>query len=124
MICPKCESEMEKIVFQTIEIDRCQNCKGIWFDSLEYQELKKIRDSEKLDNGSSVDGKKFNKIDRINCPKCRTLMIKMVDKDQPHISYESCSVCYGAFYDAGEFKESLNPSFFKKIKSLFFRGSQ
>ena len=122
MICPKCESEMEKIVFQTIEIDRCRNCKGIWFDSLEYEELKKIRASEQLDNGSPTDGKKFNKIDRINCPKCRTLMIKMVDKDQPHISYESCSVCYGAFYDAGEFKESLNPGFLKKVKNMFFKG--
>ncbi|MCP3924594.1 MAG: zf-TFIIB domain-containing protein [Desulfobacterales bacterium] len=122
MICPKCESEMEKIVFQTIEIDRCNSCKGIWFDSLEYEELKKIRNSERLDSGSPTEGKEFNKIDRINCPKCRTLMIKMVDKDQPNISYESCSVCYGAFYDAGEFKDSLNPCFFKRVKNFFFKG--
>ena len=30
-------------------------------------------------------------------------MLPMVDKDQVHIKYESCPICYGAFFDAGEF---------------------
>ena len=54
----------------------------------------------------------------VKCPKCHTLMGKMVDNDQPHILYESCDICYGVFFDAGEFrdyKEEGIVDFFKDI---------
>jgi Zn-finger nucleic acid-binding protein len=33
MNCPKCNSSMEVVAFQGIEVDRCTSCKGIWFES-------------------------------------------------------------------------------------------
>ena len=45
-------------------------------------------------------------------------MIKMVDQRQPHIWYKSCSLCYGVFFDAGEFrdyKEETVLDFFKDL---------
>ncbi len=32
-------------------------------------------------------------------------MIQMVGVGRPHIGYEACTVCYGMFFDAGEFKD-------------------
>ena len=32
-------------------------------------------------------------------------MLAMVDKDQYHIKFEACPVCYGTFFDAGEFQD-------------------
>ena len=43
MNCPKCNSMMEKVEYQSIEIDRCTNCYGIWFDMLEAEHLKEMK---------------------------------------------------------------------------------
>jgi Zn-finger nucleic acid-binding protein len=32
-------------------------------------------------------------------------MIRMVDHQQPHIHFESCTLCHGVFFDAGEFRD-------------------
>ena len=42
MQCPKCAQAMEKVKFQDVEIDRCINCGGMWFDMLELEDLKKL----------------------------------------------------------------------------------
>ena len=35
MLCPKCVHEMETVSVDGIEVDRCTQCYGIWFDRLE-----------------------------------------------------------------------------------------
>ena len=32
---PKCDANMEVIMFNDIEIDRSESCHGLWFDHLE-----------------------------------------------------------------------------------------
>ena len=118
MECPKCNSQFKTIEYEGVEVDRCIKCEGIWFDILEHQELKKIKGSESIDSGNPEIGQKYNKIDRINCPKCKTQMIRMVDNKQPHIWYESCSVCNGVFFDAGEFKDFKAYTFSDFMKSF------
>ncbi len=114
MECPKCHSEFKTIEYEGIEVDQCTKCEGIWFDILEHEELKKIKGSESIDSGSPEKGQEYNKIDKVDCPKCKTQMIRMVDIKQPHIWYEACSICNGVFFDAGEFKD------FKKYTILDF----
>jgi Zn-finger nucleic acid-binding protein len=95
---------MEKVPTPQGVIDRCVNCKGMWFDMLEDQDLKPYADE--VDIGSSAVGAHNNKIDRIKCPACPdSQLIRMVDSAQPHIWFESCPVCYGRFFDAGEFRD-------------------
>ena len=118
MDCPKCKSEMEQVKYADIEVDRCCNCKGIWFDMLEELHLKKIEGSEVIDSGDSNMGKKFNEINDIKCPKCNADMIKMVDPEQSHIWLESCLICYGVFFDAGEFKDFKEHNIVDKFKSF------
>lgn len=118
MDCPKCSHPMEQVSFQGIEVDRCTLCKGLWFDLLEHERLSKIPGSETLDMGDPEVGALFNRSDHIRCPRCGSGMVRMVDSDQPHIWYESCSSCYGVFFDAGEFsdfKQHTLADFFRRL---------
>ena len=105
MQCPKCAHAMEKMAYKDVEVDRCTLCKGIWFDAAEHEVLKGIEGSEAIDSGDPAVGHLFNKEDKVKCPVCHVPMIRMVDREQPHIWFESCTVCYGAFFDAGEFTD-------------------
>ena len=119
MLCPKCKSEMKKVKYQSIEIDICTGCNGIWFDMLEHEELKAIKGSEIIDLGDPKIGKEYNKIYKINCPRCNTPMIPMVDKTQPHIWYESCGSCFGIFFDAGEFTDFKQENIIDYFRDIF-----
>jgi Zn-finger nucleic acid-binding protein len=102
---------MQVVEYEGISVDRCTSCKGLWFDMLEHEHLKEIEGSESIDLGSSHAGKKKHggkkktERDPIDCPVCKTRLIRMVDRSQPHIWYEACTSCYGVFFDAGEFRD-------------------
>jgi Zn-finger nucleic acid-binding protein len=105
MKCPKCDGWFEVVTFNEVQVERCTNCKGLWFDMLEKEDLAKMEGSEAIDIGSDQVGKKFDAMQDITCPKCEVKMIPMVDKDQFHIRFECCPSCYGTFFDAGEFRD-------------------
>ncbi len=71
MECPKCSSGMEKVMFHHVEVDRCTNCEGIWFDILEHEELKTIAGSESIDVGDPQKGKE-NTPSNIALSSCST----------------------------------------------------
>ncbi len=108
MNCPKCQSAMAAVKVGIVEVDRCTSCGGMWFDSLEEEWLKTPADAAALDVGDPAVGETLNAQGRIDCPKCHTRTIRMVDVEQPHIWFESCKVCYGRFFDAGEFRDLAN----------------
>ena len=122
MKCPKCSSAMEAVTFQGVEVDRCTKCAGLWFDMLEAEDLKQLSGSEAIDTGSPETGKEHNKIEDIKCPKCGATMLQMVVNGQPHIWYESCPVCHGTYFDAGEFKDFKTETFMDKVKAIFGAG--
>jgi Zn-finger nucleic acid-binding protein len=96
---------MEKVAFASVKVDRCVDCHGIFFDEFEKEQLRRRRGADAIDTGDPKVGREFNKVDHINCPRCGSRMIRMVDLDQPHIWFEHCTVCGGSFFDAGEFKD-------------------
>ena len=118
--CPKCKSAMEKVLFDQFIIDRCTACKGLFFDALEKEHLEQMRGSESIDIGATRAENRDQRV-RIDCPKCHTPMIRMVDRQQPHIWYESCPVCYGLFFDAGEFRDHKEHKVLNSFKDLFYR---
>lgn len=118
MNCPKCISPMVKVIFGGVEMDRCADCHGIFFDEFEKEQLQKMRGADAIDIGDAKLGKEFNKVDRINCPRCGSLMIRMVDLNQPHIWFEHCTVCSGSFFDAGEFKDLKHHTILDVFKDL------
>src|SRR5262245_41438589 len=102
MLCPKCLSSMEPVAIEGFEVDRCTNCRGMWFDLREDEHLRAIPGAERIDDGSPEVGRKYNRVRDYDCPRCRTPLIKMVDADKTRLQYESCKVCHGLFFDAGE----------------------
>ena len=103
MQCPKCHSPCEEISTANGVVDRCTECRGLWFDNMEHEELKPH--AEAIDVGSVSKGAEFNAIDRISCPRCPgSKLIRMVDAVQPHTWFESCPNCSGRRSAAGESK--------------------
>lgn len=119
MKCPKCEAEMEKVTYNSVEVDRCTSCGGLWFDRLEHEDLKEAEGSEAIDTGNPETGMKYNEMENVDCPVCHSPLIPMVDSKQPHIWYEKCSVCGGVFFDAGEFKDYKEETFSDHFKKFF-----
>jgi Zn-finger nucleic acid-binding protein len=104
--CPKCNGRLEPVVYQGIEIDRCQQCGGIWFDSQEVEALTKVKGPDILDIGQTETAAHYNLTEKeIHCPRCRTQMIRMLDIDEYNLWYEKCLNCGGIWLDAGEFKQ-------------------
>ena len=118
MECPKCAAEMEDVEIYEVIIKRCTSCKGLWFDRTKHEFLRQEKDSAEIDSGDTKFGKIFNKKGDIFCPGCSAPMIKMVVADQPHIHYESCSRCFAAFFDAGEFKDYVEKDIFDVVKDF------
>ncbi len=112
---------METVTFQDIDVDRCTACEGLWFDALEREHLEALTGSEGVDVGpagatAAVAPTTAKK--KLSCPVCHTQMIDRVDHRQPDIHFESCQVCYGLFFDAGEFrhlKEHHVVGFFRRL---------
>ena len=104
MKCPKCFSPMVKVLFEGIEVDRCVDCHGLWFDEFEREDLIDRRGAEAIDNGDAQLGSQFDRVNCIVCPRCGSRMIPMVALGHPRIHLEQCTICAGSFFDAGEFR--------------------
>jgi len=74
-----------------------------------------------LDTGRASEGKKWDPLENVGCPRCGQHMEKAADPDQPHIWYEVCKD-HGMFMDAGEFtdykQETLSDWFRSLIRGL------
>lgn len=116
--CPKCASAMQPFVHEGVELDRCTGCRGLWFDLLEHEDLKKLEGSEVVDIGESSVGRQMNEVDRIQCPICRVDMLRMSDPEQRHIWVESCPRCNGVYFDAGEFTDWKEKDALDWLRSL------
>lgn len=119
MECPKCHSNMEEVNYgRNLTIDRCTNCKGIWFDIGEAETLKGKWMSEFIDTGDPGVGKAHNEISDINCPRCGKKMDQVPDPKQPHIKYETCEE-HGMYFDAGEFTDYKYETLMDKFRDFF-----
>ena len=118
MRCPKCRSDMEQIMIDDTEVDRCSSCHGLWFDDGELDKLRSKEAAAILDIGDVKVGKEQNKVENYRCPRCAGEMNRHVDPQQPHIWLEQCESCKGSFFDAGELTDLVTVSisdFFKRF---------
>jgi PAT family beta-lactamase induction signal transducer AmpG len=121
MRCPKCRSDMEQIMIDDTEIDRCSACHGLWFDAGELSKLRNKEAAAALDIGDVAAGKQQNEIEHYRCPRCAGPMNRLVDPGQTHIWFEQCGSCRGSFFDAGELTDLATVSisdFFKRFVTL------
>lgn len=119
MNCPKCGGAMTPVAFQDVEVDRCQACGGLWFDEYEEGRLKQLNGAETIDSGDPAVGRMHDAIRHVTCPRDGAPMVTVTMPDQPHIHYEQCQTCYGAFFDAGEFADFKTMTVGEWLRSLF-----
>ena len=110
---------MKPVNFEDVEVDRCVDCQGLWFDAHEDRELRARKGAGVIDIGPQKSGAPRDTQRKIHCPKDGTPMVRMVDREQTHVWFERCSVCHGSFFDAGEFRD-LNgrgvSDFFRRMR--------
>lgn len=57
---------MGHIKYASYTVDQCVNCKGMWFDHLEVENLKRVKGAGKIDCGLPKTGKSFDSIKDIS----------------------------------------------------------
>ncbi len=110
MFCPSCKIELNKTIFNEVEIDYCPKCLGIWFDKDKLRQAKdeKDRDLNWVDIDLWQDEKKFKvSQSRKVCPSCSVPLYEVKYGDSK-ISVDVCNLCEGIWLDRGEFKEIVD----------------
>jgi Zn-finger nucleic acid-binding protein len=105
MICPVCKLDMIVIEYQNIELDYCNSCKGVWFDSGELDLLLKSQGLEKTK--TFIDGilksqETISLEKKRKCPICSRKMKKTAIGKQPEIFIDICPDKHGLWFDGGE----------------------
>jgi len=117
--CPKCSAPMRTMHVEETAIDRCTSCEGLWFDALEDSDLRAKESIDLLDPPGASPAPGRNEQRRVDCPRCHSPMIRMLDRRTRSIWYESCPVCFGKFFDAGEFR-AIQPRTLKDVFRQWF----
>ena len=105
MICPVCKYDMIVVEYHNIELDYCNSCKGVWFDSGELELMLKSQGLEEpktffdsiLNSREAVSPEK-----KRNCPICKDKMKKTAIGEQSEILIDVCRDKHGLWYDGGE----------------------
>lgn len=127
MKCPCCNVELKSKMIQDIEVDECNDCKGIWFED---DELRKAKDSTDKDL-NWIDFEIWKHKDKfkvssrnVACPQCNQTLVA-IDYADTGVEIDYCPNCKGTWLDKGEFKkiidvltdELLTKTFSKYIKA-------
>lgn len=104
MDCPKCpHGKLAPMVVDGVEVDRCAECQGIWFDQTE---LGSLLDRAPSDVAPLLGGKDEAGLDyeRGKCPRCGKQLLRVKSVRNPAVTLDACSACRGIWLDAGEFQ--------------------
>jgi Zn-finger nucleic acid-binding protein len=110
MLCPNDQTEMHPVTVashygQTITLDQCGECGGVWFDESEMfragqGEARRIEqlDAEKLRSPTAIQ-----EVTRL-CPRDGAALFRFADKHFPdNIILERCPSCRGIWLNQGDF---------------------
>jgi Zn-finger nucleic acid-binding protein len=103
--CPLHSCDMKTVYLDTILIDYCPECYGIWLDFGELEKLvKKSIEKNQLFrdkfSGPVAEQEEVNRI--IKCPVCQKTLTKKKHYSS-NLYIDICSVCGGIWFDSGEF---------------------
>jgi Zn-finger nucleic acid-binding protein len=125
MKCLKCEGDLVLVRVGEVEVDQCDTCHGIWFDSGELAKLVGKRDVEALRSRAEAarDAEQKRRADdekRAACPRCKgegkLVQVASLTSD---IHIDTCAVCGGEWLDGGELWIVRNEGFSRKVAAFF-----
>jgi Zn-finger nucleic acid-binding protein len=99
MKCPVCKTPLLVIERESIEVDWCAECHGIWFDVGELAIL-----AEKAGKNLAPDAigeATTSEEARRRCPRCRHKMEKVAPAADPELLLDRCPE-HGLWFDADE----------------------
>jgi Zn-finger nucleic acid-binding protein len=105
MICPICNYDMIVVEYHNIELDYCNSCKGVWFDSGELELLLKsyeLEEPKAFFDGILTSQETASSEKKRNCPVCGHKMQKTAISGQPEILIDVCRDKHGLWFDGGE----------------------
>jgi uncharacterized protein len=105
MICPTCKHTMVAVEYHNIELDYCNNCKGVWFDSGELDLLLKSQSLEEpkaFFDGILNSPEATSAETKRKCPICGREMKKTAIGEQSRILIDVCRDKHGLWFDGGE----------------------
>ena len=119
MQCPKCGGTLETQTYGQITVRRCTQCHGLWCMPETLLALKEEYMAEVvIDSGDPSVGRKYNRVEDIDCPECGSVMKKSSDARQVHVWYEECPRGHGMFFDAGELTDLKFETLLDKVRGL------
>jgi Zn-finger nucleic acid-binding protein len=105
MICPVCKHHMIVVEYRNIELDYCNNCKGVWFDSGELELLLKscgLQEPKAFFEGIFNSQEAPSQEKKRKCPICGRKMKKTAIGGKPDILIDACRERHGLWFDGGE----------------------
>lgn len=105
MICPVCKHDMVVVEYHNIELDYCNSCRGVWFDSGELELLltsQSIEEPKAFFAGILNSQEAASSEKKRNCPICGRRMKKTTISEQPKILIDACRDKHGLWFDRGE----------------------
>ncbi|MFT5211803.1 MAG: Zn-finger nucleic acid-binding protein [Flavobacterium sp.] len=118
---PKCFGEMTSVSTDgenTLHIDRCLKCSGLYFDQLTKADLALIDGQVEIDMGDAQVGAEYDEMTFVDCPKCNRMMDQKSIKEPVNIRFEHCTSCYATFLDAGELRRYLTEDYKEDVEAL------
>jgi Zn-finger nucleic acid-binding protein len=110
MICPVCKEDTIVVEYNNIELDYCNDCHGVWFDSAELELLLQsmglgsqnllLEDILKLPEAVTQEKKR-------KCPICGQKMRKATIGEHPGVLVDICPQEHGLWFDGGEMAQLL-----------------
>ena len=121
MLCPQCDNtELETQAVAQIEIDRCPTCHGLWLDANELEKLVAKPPKTLLKEDRAAPAAAKDDARRLMCPRCRgTPLIKLNSLLRPGTIIDSCTVCHGAWLEAGELTRLAGQDLLGRLRQFF-----
>ena len=103
MNCPRCDVALDEQRLKGIEIDHCPQCKGLWLD---FHELDELEDHSMDDDQSKGMIEYARRESDISCPHCHEVM-ETFNYRAHNLPIEHCKNQCGYWLDEGEEKKVL-----------------
>ena len=115
--CPKCNVGMKVVKLDSVEIDECPSCGGMWVDKMEEKQALDMKPSvftvEELHNLREIY-KPLGRVEEVKyfkCPHCSKFMWRKNYMHHSGIIVDKCKD-HGTFFDKGELEKAIE--FIKK----------
>ncbi len=115
MKCPACSNALRQVKTESVLIDHCTQCKGIWFDpdelapvimALKSADLTLAKETESTAPIHARPAHTVKENDRF-CPRCDKKLKKFNYGYDSNVFLDRCTDCQGIWTDAGEVNQII-----------------